>query len=106
MTDLKFDFDMNDIVLTSGDFDTINVCSLQNGTLMFNKSATSITSPQFGVGFEEIYPYLPQNLFGDIELRGENQIVKDGALYASINIVEVEGSIRHTAIIQTRYRGE
>ena len=41
MTDAKFDFQVNDIVISNGDVELVSLCSQQNATLIFSKSAAS-----------------------------------------------------------------
>jgi hypothetical protein len=106
MTDLLFDFNINDIVLDNGVFEESYTVSKQNATLIFNKSAASITYPQFGVGFEEIYPYLPASQYGVVEATGERQIMNDGALYATITISKVPVDNETRVEIVARYKGE
>lgn len=107
MTDLKFDFGINDIVLDgAGHVLTASKCSMQNAALIFNKSAASITKVQLGQGFEEIYPNMPENRFGTYKVNGERQIKEDGAIIATINIVKRQDGITNDVDITARYNGE
>lgn len=77
MTDLRYDTNINDLVVVNGDFDTINRCSEQNGDLLLRKSAASIIWPQFGVGFEQFYMNLPQVYWGQVQTAAEGQMLTD-----------------------------
>lgn len=101
MTDLQYDFTANDIVISGGDFAMINMCSLQNATLIFNKSAASITAPQYGAGFEEVFANLPRREFGAIQSIGEKLIRSDGAKIAKIAIAEKNNKTQVS--IQAKY---
>lgn len=104
MTDLKFDFDANDIVISNGDFLPTQICSMQNATLLFNKSAASLTQPQYGIGFEDFYPWLPQWAWGRVEVGAQRQIYSDGALIARVRIQSAGESGVAAATIEARYR--
>lgn len=107
MTDLRFDFGVNDIVLDkAGNIMTASKCSMQNAALIFNKSAASITQAQLGQGFEEIYPNMPENRFGTYKVNGERQIKEDGAIIATINITKRQDGITNDVDITARYNGE
>lgn len=106
MTDLAFNFDMNDIVISGGDFDVVTSSGQQNGGLLFNKSATSILAPQYGVGFEEFYPNLPQWEFGNTQAEGEQQMIADGALVARVKINAASGNVPTDVEIYVKYRDE
>lgn len=104
MTDLKFDFVSNDIEISGGDLDIVTMSSLQNASLIFNKSLASITKPQVGVGFEEYFPNLPQWAWGNIEAKGESQMKNDGAVFYHVEILPtVDGKVNYVKI-EARYR--
>lgn len=104
MTDAKFDFQANDIVISNGGVELVSLCSQQNAMLIFSKSAASLTKPQFGVGFEDFYPLLPKWAWGKVEATAEKQIYDDGALIARVNIFEETASGVVTADIHARYK--
>lgn len=106
MIDLKWDFNANDIILTSGFFEIGEPVSTQNGALIFNKSAANILRPEVGVGFENYYANIPSNLFGRVQAAGERQMRADGAIVATVRIIEANSGIpgERTADIYVRYR--
>lgn len=106
MIDLEFDFNANDMVLSAGDFDGINICSLQNGTLLFSKSAASLLYPEYGIGFEEFYPNLPSYEFGRVQNKAERQMKNDGAFYVRVTILPTDDNKVHDVEIKVKYRGE
>lgn len=104
MRDIKFDFNANDVMISGGDLDEVNICSLQNATMIFNKAAASILNPALGAWFENIYPNLPIWSWGRVEKTGEKMIKDDGAVVARIKISQNEDGETTTAEIQARYR--
>lgn len=104
MQDLEFNFETNDIEFQNGTSMITESCSRQNGALIFNKSAASITEPQFGVGFEDFFPNLPSYVFGRVETIGEEQMHNDGALYSHISILANEYGKASSVEIEVKYR--
>lgn len=86
MKDIRFNFNDNDIDVENGDFAITSTCSQQNAGLMLQKSAVSITQPNFGIGIEDIYANISPNNYIPLAWAGQNQLLKDGALTAKINI--------------------
>ncbi len=104
MTDLLWDFEKNDLVLVGDRLAETDSCSLQNATMIFNKSAASILYPELGIGFEEIFANLPMVWWSEIEKQGEGQMKKDGALLSHIKISMNPDGVTSTAVVQARYR--
>lgn len=106
MKDLAFDFNTNDLILDSIFFNELDICSLQNAAMIFNKSAASILYPEYGVGFDEFYPNLDESEFGQYAVEGERQVKNDGALTVRIQINKRSNNIDHEVEINARYRSE
>lgn len=113
MIDLRYDVNINDLVLTNGDFEELERVSEQNGSVIFLKSCTSLLRPQFGFGFEDWSWNVGDIEFGAIEGNAETMMRRDGAIYASVRIVrELETNRpRHRVVypevgveIRSRYR--
>lgn len=104
MRDIKFNFETNDIEFLNGTALMEETVSRQNGALIFNKSAASITEPQFGVGFEDFFPNLPSYVFGRVQTIGEEQMRNDGALFSRVTILANEFGHASSVEIEAKYR--
>lgn len=103
MIDIGWNFVTNDFDTVAGDFKIINLSSQQNGAMIFNKSVSSLSQAQIGVGFEEIYPNMSPMRYDGIAVSGEKQIIQDGAQDATIEIFPIgHGDVK--VDIEARYR--
>lgn len=106
MRDILFDFEKNDIIIENSDVVEAELCSQQNGGLIFNKSVVDIMNAALGIGFENIYPNLPSYEFSRIQNRSEKQMMNDGAVIARVKITANAGGTVDTVELNVRYRQE
>lgn len=92
MQDFEFDLVNNDLVFDA-DLGVIDICSVQNGTLIFMKSVASIEYPNIGVGFQEVAINANQNEANELSTQAQNQILNDGGKVAQINVTQKEHGV-------------
>ena len=86
MKDIFFDFDINDISVSGGDFMVTEDASRQNGGLILMKSPVDIYEPQTGVGFESWSPENSQESALDLISEVKKQILADGAISVRMSL--------------------
>lgn len=86
MIDISWDFDMNDVAILNGDFETTVDSSNQNAALILMKQAVSVVAPQYGVGFESYYANAPHDFAVSLAGEAKRQIENDGATICTVSI--------------------